>query len=133
MTHEDKEKVAKRLTLEVTGKYLKKAFVRLDHLATLKNDWDGEGALPISRKVINNVKGVLAISEDADWEDWLIGPDSNATLGLQSKTTTAAISIGTDEFSYFARINEERLGESHVAFTPEDLLGIMRKISWTAF
>lgn len=43
-----------------------KAFDRLDYLATLGKDWDGEGALPISRQVINNLKRVLLISDDAD-------------------------------------------------------------------
>ena len=67
---EVKERVARRLTLEVTGKNLSKAFARLDHLATLEKDWNGEGALPISRAVINNLKSVLAISDDEDWEYW---------------------------------------------------------------
>ena len=129
ITHEVKEQVARRLTMEVTSKYLSKSFERLDHLAALKNNWDGEGALPISRKVINNVKNVLAISDDEDWEEWMIGPDGNATLGLQSKTTRAAISVGANEFSYFAKINGVRSGESHVAFTPEALLDVMRKNS----
>lgn len=129
ITHEVKEQVARRLTIEVASKNLSKAFERLDHLATLENNWDGEGALPISRMVINNVKSVLAISEDEDWEEWMIGPDGNATLGLQSKTTRAVISVGANEFSYFAKINGIRLGESHVVFTPEALLNIMRKIS----
>ena len=129
ITPEVKERVARRLTLEVTSKNLSKAFARLDHLATLKNDWDGEGALPISKKVINNVKSVLSISDDEDWEEWMIGPEGNATLGLQSKTTRAAMSVGAEEFSYFAMINGKRYGESHVKFTPESFLDIMRKIS----
>ena len=126
---EVKERVARRLTLEVTGKNLSKAFARLDHLATLERDWDGEGALPISKTVINNLKRVLTISDDEDWKYWLIGPDSNATLGLQAKTTKAAMSIGADEFSYYARINGKRYGESHVRFSPEYFLKVMREIS----
>ncbi len=129
ITPDVKERVARRLTLEVTGKNLSKSFARLDHLASLEENWDGEGALPISRIVINNVKSVLAISDDKDWDEWLIGPDTNATLSLQSKTTRAAISIGTEEFSYYAKINGKRYGESHVMFNPEAFLDVMRKIS----
>lgn len=129
ITPEVKERVGRRLVIEVTGKNLSKAFARLDHLAQLKKDWDGAGALPISRRVLNNIKSVLSISDDEDWKEWMIGPDSNATLGLQSKTTKAAMSIGIDEYSYYARINGKRYGESHVKFTPEAFLETMRLIS----
>lgn len=129
ITPEVKEQVGRRLVLEVTGKYLSKAFARLDHLAQLKADWDGHGALPISRQVISNVKQVLAISDEEDWKEWLIGPDSNATLGLQAKSSKAAMSIGVDEYSYFAKIDGKRQGESHVKFTPETFLDTMRRIS----
>ena len=64
-----------------------------DYLATLKENWDGEDALPVSRQVINNLKRVLLISDDEDWKDWMIGPDTNATLGLQSANTDACIGI----------------------------------------
>ena len=127
ITSEVKERVARRLTLEVDSKYLSKAFARLDHLATLKEDWDGEGALPVSRKVINNVKSVLAISNDEDWAEWTISPDGNATLGLQSKPHTTLISVGANEFSYFVMVDGKKYGESHVPFNPETLLSIMRK------
>ena len=126
---EVKERVGHRLVEEGTGKYLSKAFAKLDHLALLKEDWDGRGALPVSQRVLNNIKSVLSISNDEDWKEWMIGPDSNATIGLQSKKTRAAMSIGNDEFSYYARINGQRLGESHVKFTPEACLDVMRRIN----
>lgn len=128
ITPEVKEQVGRRLMLEVTSKYLSKAFDRLDHLSQLGKNWDGEGALPISCKVINNVKSVLAISEDDDWRNWMIGPDTNATLGLQSKVTDACISIGADEYSYYADINGREYNGSNVKFTPSALLHLMREI-----
>ncbi len=128
ITHEVKEQVARRLVLEVTGKHLSKAFARLDDLAGLQKNWDGEGALPISRRVLNNVKSVLAISEDEDWEGWMIGPDTNATLGLQSKNTDACISIGNEEYSYYADIDGKEYHSNHVKFTPSSLLSLMRRL-----
>lgn len=128
ITPEVKEQVGRRLVLEVTSKYLAKAFARLDHLAELEKDWDGEGALPISRKVLDNVKRVLLISEDEDWKNWMIGPDTNATLGLQSKITDACISIGSDDFSYYAQVNGKEIHGSHVVFKPSSFLKIMREI-----
>jgi len=125
---EVKEQVGRRLVLEVTAKNLAKAYARLDHLATLEKDWDGEGALPISRQVINNVKSVLLISEDEDWKGWLIGPETNATLGLQSRATDACISIGADEYSYYAEIAGKEYHGNHVLFTPSSFLETMREI-----
>ena len=93
ITPEVKEQVGRRLMLEVTSKYLSKAFDRLDHLSQLEKNWDGEGALPISCKVINNVKSVLAISEDDDWRNWMIGPDTNATLGRMHVSALVLMSI----------------------------------------
>lgn len=127
LSREDKEKVARRLTIEVTQPALAEAYERIDYLATLQKDWDGEGALPISPKVIRNIKSTLMISDNADWQNWAISPDGNATLGLQSKKQKALISIGALEFSYFAMIGGKKYGESHVPFTPESLLSILRR------
>ena len=126
---EDKERIAKRLTLEVTQPALADAYERLDHFSLLKKDWDGRGALPISHRVIGNVRKVLMISDNDDWEKWMMSPDVNATLCLYAPKTKASISLGSREFSYYARKNGERLGESHVAFTAEGLLDVMRKLS----
>lgn len=123
---EDKRKVANRLNLEVTSKNLSRIFERLDYLSSLQADWDGHGALPIARKVIENLKSVLLISEDDDWKDWVVGAELNATLMLQSQTNRASISLGNDEFSYYALINGKRLSESHVDFSPTRFLNIMR-------
>ena len=129
MSPEVKEKVGRRLVLEVRGKNLSKAFARLDHLATLEQDWDGNGALPISRRVLNNVKSVLAISDDVDWKEWIIGPDTNATLGLQSKSAMACISIGAEDYSYFAEKDGKEYSGDHLKFTPESFLGTMRTLT----
>ena len=128
MSPEVKEKVGHRLVLEVSSKNLTKAYDRLDYLASLEKDWDGEGALPISRQVLNNVKNVLFISEDEDWQDWMIGPDTNAALGLQSKVTDACISVGDKEYSFYADINGVEYHGNHVAFTPSAFLDTMREI-----
>jgi len=127
MSREDKEKVAQRLTAEVTQPALAEAYDRIDHLSTLANDWDGHGALPISYKVLKNIKSVLMISQNSDWEHWMIAPDTNATIGLESEKTGAVISLGAYEYSYFAKVKGERYGESHIDFKPETFLELMRK------
>ena len=127
MSREDKQRVKDRLSFELGSPAIDEAYERIEHLSTLKKDWDGRGALPVSPKVIRNIRKVLAISENSDWEHWMISPDVNATLGLQSETTKAVISLGAYEYSYFARIDGVRYGESHIDFTPESFLALMRR------
>ena len=50
ISREDKEKVAVRLSFEVSQPALSEAYERISHLSTLPKDWDGRGALPISHK-----------------------------------------------------------------------------------
>lgn len=127
MSREDKQRVKDRLSFELSQPAIEDAYARIEHLSTLQKDWDGEGALPISHKVLNNLKRVLMISKNADWENWAISPDSNATVGLQSSSTKACVILGAYEYSYYARINGVRYGDSHIDFTPESFLELLRK------
>ena len=126
---EDKRRVAKRLTLEVTGKNMSRVFDRIDYLSSLPSDWDGYGAQPVARKVILNLKEVLLLSDDNDWEDWLIGAEPNATIALQSRKNRASMSLGKEEFSYYALIDGKERGESHVVFSPNRFLDIMKSLN----
>lgn len=128
LSHEDKKRVAHRLTIEVTAPHLSKAFDRIEHLATLPKNWAGEGSLMISRRVLDNVRQVLLISDDKDWEKWIIAPDVNATLTLQSKASDGTISIGAEEYSYYAEKGDREIHASHVPFTPKSLLQTMHTI-----
>lgn len=110
------------------GRNLSRIKTRLFHLSKLLANWDGEGALPISRKVLLNIKKVLQISNDSDWQNWLIGADTNATLGLQSKITDACISIGEEDYSYYAEINKGEFHGNHIHFSPISFLDTMRRI-----
>ena len=129
ITRKVKEQVAYRLTLEVTEPALADAFDKLDELSLLKEDWDGEGALPISPRVMKNMKDVLLISDNDDWENWTFGPEVNATIGLQSKHNRALISLGAEEFSYYVVIMGKEIAASHVPFTPDVFLKTMRQIA----
>ena len=45
ISNSDKAGVGQRLIEETTGRYLSKAFERVDYLSLLRDDWDGNGAL----------------------------------------------------------------------------------------
>ncbi len=124
-----KESVARRLLIEVTEPDLAKTFARLDHLSQLKTDWDGRGARKISFAVLDNLRKVLLISDNDDWKYWMISPAPNGSLSLQSKRHTASISVGDEDYSYYSSKENIEEGESHLKFTPNGLLNIMRRIA----
>lgn len=124
-----KEQVAHRLTLEISEPALSQAYEKIDEMSLLQDGWAGDGSYAVSKQVLNNLKKVLLISNDKDWTDWMMGPDVNATVGLQSKNHCALISLGAKEFSYYMVIDGKEMGASHVPFIPEDFLNIMRRIA----
>jgi len=113
---------------EVTEPYLSKAFERIDHLSLLKDDWDGYGAKKISPYVLRNLRDVLLISDNDDWENWMISPAPDGTLGLQSKCHTSSISVGDKKFSYYSAKGDMEDWADDVIFTPNSFLEVMRKI-----
>lgn len=128
LSKEDKERVARRLLLETTEKNLSNAFDRLEHFSILEPGWGGEGSFPVSRRVIRNLKNVLLISDDVDWENWMLSPEPTGAVSLQSKKRRSSISVGDEEFSYYTKLDGQRQGKSHIAFTPAILLSVMREI-----
>lgn len=129
LTPEVKENVGRRLVQEVTEPALAEAFAQIDQMSQLRKGWAGKGSYAVSRKVLSNLKQVLLISGNDDWVEWVISPDVNATVGLQSKSSQALMSLGDSEFSYFSDKNGRERGESHVPFTAEVFLDIMRQIA----
>ena len=127
LTREDKERVGRRLVVETTQANLSKAFDRIDHLSQLKDDWDGYGAKKISYYVLRNLRDVLLISDNDDWENWMISPAPDGTIGLQSKLHTSSISVGDREFSYYSAKGDMEDWGDNVTFTPYSFLEVMRK------
>ena len=128
LTPEVKENVGRRLVQEVTEPALAEAFAQIDRMSKLRKGWAGTGSYAVSPTVLKNLKQVLLISGNDDWTEWVISPDVNATVGLQSKSGQALMSLGVSEFSYFTDKDGGEKGESHVPFTAEAFLNIMRKI-----
>ena len=116
ITSEVKEHVGHRLVLEVTGKNLSRVITRIDHLAGLKDDWDGFGASCILPAVITNIRSVVLASKDTDWKDWTISPNVNGTLFLQSTKYISSLSLGEKEYSFFTKKDGQREGKSHIPF-----------------
>lgn len=85
-------------SLEAKGKFIEK----LRHLKeTLKENWDGEGALPIEEQAYANTLAALERTSSAMLQYWRLAPDINGTISLSPKDKSlAGISIGNEQFSY---------------------------------
>ena len=122
------ERVGQRLIVEYGKNNISKAYQRLNELAKLGDGWDGYGAYAIAPEVIANVRNVIELSDDGDWAKWLIFPSPQGALMLQSKKNRASISIGVDEFSYYALVEGKRMTGDHIAFDASLVCFVMRRI-----
>ena len=117
--------VRKDTNVKAKGEVYARQLARINELAALQNNWDDDGALPIEKKVIKNVKQLLEQCEDSDLREWVIFPDVNGTILLENKSGDASISIGNTEFSY---VSSNGNG-ANVKIRTDSLLKTIRKIN----
>ena len=104
---------------------------RLSEFASLEAGWNNDGsAKPIDEAVLTFLNKVIAFSDSADWQKWLVFPEQRGSVMLDydSENCRASISIGNDGFSYMAYgpgfyDTAERAGLSEI-----DLLSFVKKV-----
>lgn len=102
---------------------------RTEELSALQQGWDGADALPMEKKSLRNMQLLLKAGVGSDFKNWVLFPDDNGTLLLQSKDGTASISIGNSSYSYvFVKDGKVTASES-VRFTPTSVLNTLRTIA----
>ncbi|MCF0186283.1 MAG: hypothetical protein HUJ98_07340 [Bacteroidaceae bacterium] len=83
---------------------------RIEELSHLGDNWDCRGAVPMEETTLNNVKSVAEMLTGGMLDYWDLFPDVNGTVLLTTKDgQIASISIGNEEFSYAAVINNQRM------------------------
>ena len=105
---------------------------RTNEFETLTAGWDGEGAWPVEKRVIGNVRKMLKSCDDSLLSNWLLFPDTNGTLLLKYNGTDkeASISIGSTAFSYFVDKDDQPIDSAEkVTFTPSRLIQTIRFIN----
>lgn len=103
LTSQNKKWLAgKLLSVQNTNEHInyEQLLERLDQLASLKDDWDEEGAKAICSKTLHNVKLVLENTSDADLEHWLMFPAVNGTITFQHESLDSLLSIGNSNYSF---------------------------------
>ena len=94
-----------------------------------EDGWDGNNALPLQSLSVNNFRGAISLCEDSELSGWQLSPETNGTLMLTTKNGNAGINIGDATYSYF-RINDGILsGQSNIAFNPNVVAGLIKKIA----
>lgn len=105
---------------------------RTKEFEDLTTGWDGEGGLPIEKRVIGNVRKMLTSCDERILAHWLLFPDTNGTLLLQYDGTDkeASISIGNTAFSYFVDKDNQPVDSAEkVKFSPSRLIQTIEHIN----
>mgnify|MGYP006873159005 CR=1 FL=1 len=122
-----KRTVFRLLQMEVANENLERLKSRLQQIKSLEQGWDGEDALPANSHIADFVSHLLSHCKPSDLTDWSLFPNVNGTLLLQKED--AGISIGLDEFSYFAESEDGDIGEDKVPLTTEAIVATIKRIN----
>ena len=77
----------------------------IERLSFSEPDWDGDGALPITKEVKSNAHLVLEIMESSFVRAPEITPNANGTLSFEWETEEGAgqLEVGKTRFSFYAK------------------------------
>jgi hypothetical protein len=105
---------------------------RTAELAVLTKGWDGAYAMPIEKKAVQNMQRLIKAGTSEDFKDWVLFPDDNGTLLMQSKDGMASISIGNSSFSFvYTKGGKVNAGEN-IRFSALKVLKTLRDIALSA-
>lgn len=110
-----------------SGSEKSRIIIAVDKISYLRDGWDGANAPSISIKVIENIKSIVDICKNNDLISWNIEPNINGTILL--RYNDAAISLGTDKFSYYFKKGSKISGENKVVFSPNSVINTIRMIN----
>ena len=124
---ETKRAVYLQLQAEVADENLGYMKRRLKEFANLQLGWDGEDAQPVLPEVTTFMEQLLRSCNSLELADWALFPNVNGTYLLQRNN--AAISIGQNEFSYFAEAKDNAIGHDHHPLTIESVIKTIETIN----
>ena len=105
---------------------------RTAELAALAKGWDGASAMPIEKKTVQNMQRLIKAGVSEDFSGWVLFPDDNGTLLMQSKDGMASISIGNSSYSFvYTKDGKVNAGEN-IRFSAIKVLKTLRDIALAA-
>lgn len=92
--------------------------------------WDGYGAKPIDKKTIANLKALVRIVTNWDFDKWQIAPGVNGDIYLNYKheTISAGIVITPDEFTHFISVPGGKTAGGTNKFNSNEVVKVMNDI-----
>lgn len=127
MPIETKRAVYLQLQAEVADENLGYLKRRLKEFANLTSGWDGEDAQPVLPEITAFMTQLLRSCSSMELAEWSLFPNVNGTFLLQRKN--AAISIGKEEFSYFAEAKDKAIGQDHQPLSIESIISTIETIN----
>ena len=127
MPMETKRAVYLQLQAEVADENLGYMKRRLKEFACLQHGWDGEEAQPVLPEVVSFMDMLLHSVNSLEVSDWSLFPNINGTLLLQRNN--AAVSIGLNEYSYFAEAKGKAIGLDHQTLSIESVITTIETIN----
>lgn len=124
---ETKRAVYLQLQAEVADENLSYMKRRLKEFSGLQAGWDGEDAQPLVAEVVDFMSQLLRSCSSKDLADWSLFPNVNGTLLLQRND--AAVSIGKEEYSYFAEAKDKAVGHDHQPLSIESVISTIEMIN----
>lgn len=114
-----------------------RARVLLREIGRLEPDWDGYGALPISKAVLGNALQLVDVveSQHPNLPNPEISPKSNGTISMEweSMQGEAYLEIGNSRFSFFIRskFDERFLRDGDAGSIDSDLLTVVERVLYS--
>ena len=127
MPMETKRAVYLQLQAEVADENLGYMKSRLKEFSCLQSGWDGVDAQPVLSEITAFVSQLLRSCNSIELADWSLFPNVNGTLLLQRND--AAISIGKEEYSYFAEAKGKAMGHDHLPLSIESVMSTIETIN----
>lgn len=90
-------------------------------------DWDGDGASPLEKESVKNVKKVLEEADDDLLKGWRIEPEVNGTILFISPNNDSTINLGNKAFTYYIKKGKNIEGENSVRFAVNKVVGVLKQ------
>jgi hypothetical protein len=120
--------LTKHKDVALTGDALR-LWNRTAELAALTAGWDGAQALPMEKKALLNMQRLIKAGESTDFQQWILFPDDNGTILMQSKDGKASISIGNIFYSFVSTKDGKVDAGQNVKFSVASALKTLRALA----
>jgi hypothetical protein len=119
--------LTKHKDVTLTGDALR-LWNRTAELAALTVGWDGAQALPMEKKALQNMQRLIKAGVSEDFQQWVLFPDDNGTILMQSKDGKASISIGNNSYSFVCNKDGKVDAGQNVKFSTASALKTLRSL-----